>query len=828
MPDHENTGSGRRSGSLLSLAGGDRRERHDSTSSSLLSAAMERESKHEDDQVLQHRLARSRREARPNPLLHALAAKPDPREKSQSEIDDAVAADLDADFDDQVKTRKRAERKWRDASPVSDERDDIYRDPAGQSEEDAQARAQIYDHPRPLIDPAKVISGIIRSKRLIAATTIAGALTGVLIALSTPKYYESFSEVLIDPRNIKLVDRELVSSDVSPNTAIAIVENQVRIMSSGSVIAKVVDRLNLDTDPEFNGLQSSFGLRSMLAELRSVLARRDRTSGTGRNHAIAVQNLLENLEVARSGKTFIVTVGVKTQSPEKSALIANTIVDVFMDYSGKSFSTTAGRAADELGAKLAELRAGVEEAERKVEAFKGEKDLIDARGHLIGDDEVIKINDQLAAARARTIELSAKAASARSLDLDSALGGALPEGINSSLITELRTQYADLIRKANQIAVKYGSKHPESRTIQAQISGARDQLRNELKRIAASMQVELKRAVELEQQLSARLATLKARQVDVSDDMVTLRELERESAAKRSVYESYLLRARETGELKDLNSANMSVISPAEPPLDPVGPSRSVISIAGMMAGFLLGVGLGGLRGAADGMFGGSPSSPPNRRPTPPGGSRVRQTRRWMTADEAGAPTEARTAEAGNQGKTTADASDRSEHARDTEAEAKPTPKPEPQPAAETVNHVAPQPAMAGYPAASYPQPYPPAPAFPQPGPYGGYPFPPAYPPAMPVYGMQMMPPPFYPPPYYPIAAAPAYPHAPAHPNPQQPTAEPPRENPPNTVDDRPAFKPESRPPERRRNGVEAIRDDLREVRSAIHDLAERRSRRRA
>ena len=133
--------------------------------------------------------------------------------------------------------------------------------------------------------------------------------------------------------------------------------------------------------------------------------------------------------------------------------------------------------------------------------------------------------------------------------------------------------------------------------MQAQLAGAREQIANELRRIVASVQTDLKRAVQQEQDLSARLAQLKVRSGGVNVDLVTLRELEREAAAKRAVYEGYLLRAKETGEQRDINTANISVISQAYPPLDPTGPSRAMIALGGMMLGFIAGLGLGVLRG---------------------------------------------------------------------------------------------------------------------------------------------------------------------------------------------------------------------------------------
>ena len=108
----------------------------------------------------------------------------------------------------------------------------------------------------PLIDPLSVIGGIGRSKKLIAATTLIGAAIGVVIALSTPKKYEAFAELLIDPRDLKLTDRDLTQTGLPNDATLAIVENQVRMLTSGTVLNRVVDKLNLTEDSEFNGQQA--------------------------------------------------------------------------------------------------------------------------------------------------------------------------------------------------------------------------------------------------------------------------------------------------------------------------------------------------------------------------------------------------------------------------------------------------------------------------------------------------------------------------------------------------------------------------------------------
>ncbi|MCV3205534.1 Wzz/FepE/Etk N-terminal domain-containing protein [Mesorhizobium sp. YC-39] len=633
MVDRENREDWRRERSLLALGRAVRGE----DDASLVSIGDRADQSWREDAATRHQLARSRREARLNPLLAA--------DTTQFEADSVLATETQRDADEAAaggytQDRRPEEPAATDAfevrrppaapeppymgeeqRPSRDEAvrggymqarqpggsattgvSEVRRPPAASepryagkqqpSRDDADAQEW-----RPLIDPMQVVRGIARSKTLIVAMTILGTALGVAIALSTPKKYEATAELIVDPRDLKLTDRDLTQSVVASDATLAIVENQVRVLTSGTVLNKVVDKLNLVNDPEFNG-QGSGGL-GVMSLIRSILSRSDGPGADeSRRRALAVNNLAESLSVERGGKTFVITVSATTQNGEKSALIANTMTDVFLQTFGQIQSDTAGRATDELTARLDELRRGVEAAERKVEDFRATHDLVDAQGRLISDDEMLKLNEQLSIARARTLELNARAASARSIDVNSVLSGTLPEEINSNTMSELRSQYATLKQEADRAAIRLGPRHPELQALSAQLAGARDRIAAELRRIASSLQVDLKRAVQLEQDLASRLAQLKVRSGDVNSDLVTLRELEREATAKRSVYEQYLLRAKETGEQKDINTANINVISKAFAPLEANGPSRAVMVLAGLLGGLASGIGLGAMRGA--------------------------------------------------------------------------------------------------------------------------------------------------------------------------------------------------------------------------------------
>ncbi|WP_434721261.1 Wzz/FepE/Etk N-terminal domain-containing protein [Mesorhizobium sp. RIZ17] len=579
MVDRDNRDDWRRERSLLAL--GQAMRGDDNT----VSIGDRANSSWREDAAARHRAARSEREGKFNPRpvdTHASGHDQPQSDSGPAETEDGWAAG-----------NQRASFGQGYEAPAEASQPQAAPEPRHASRPPAR---DVSEEWKPLIDPMQVIGGITRSKALILSTTILGAALGVAIALSTPKKYEATTDVIVDPRDLKLTDRDLTQNVVASDATLAIVENQVRILTSGTVLNKVVTDLNLTNDPEFNGQgKGGFGLMSTL---RSILSRQDASSADeARKRALAVGNLADSLDVERGGKTFVVSVSATTQNAEKSALIANTMVKAFKQISSDIQSSTAGRANDELTGRLDELRKGVETAERNVEDYRATHDLVDAQGHLISDDQMLKLNEQLSVARARTLELNARAASARSLNVNSVLSGTLPEEINSNMMNELRSQYAALKQEADRAEVKLGPRHPEIEALNAQLAGARERISAELQRIASSLQVDLKRSVQLEQDLSSRLAQAKVQSGDVNNNLVSLRELEREAAAKRSVYEQFLLRAKETGEQKDINTANISVISDAYAPLQAKGPSRAVMALAGLFAGLFAGIGLGGLRG---------------------------------------------------------------------------------------------------------------------------------------------------------------------------------------------------------------------------------------
>ncbi|MEF2073358.1 GumC family protein [Consotaella aegiceratis] len=440
-----------------------------------------------------------------------------------------------------------------------------------------------------IFDPVELFQAVWKLRSLVLFVTLAAIGLAVAIALATPKTYQAALQIMVDPRDLKVVQNEVTPSGLASDATLALIESQTSIITSNTVLFGVIDEADLTADPEFNG-GTAVGLGALMAHVGALFGADDRQVQDRR--LLTAANLREKIGVAREPKSFILTLMVKSTDPDKSARLANLIASKYMDEQARIQSDTARRATDALSGRLEELRTRVTEAENAVETYKADNNLIAANGRLIDDDYLVRINDELAKARSDIATLRSKVDSMEGTNVDDVVQGALPEELTSEALVRLRSTYSDLAHQAASLRTKLGPRHPQRIAAEQALASAREGIETELDRIAAAARTELARAQQTEKDLTAQLDGLKAKQVRNGEAFVRLRQLEREAEASRAVYEAFLLRAREVGEQEQLNTANVRVISDATRPLESSGLSRRMIVVIGAVAGFVVGLGL--------------------------------------------------------------------------------------------------------------------------------------------------------------------------------------------------------------------------------------------
>src|SRR5580693_8004212 len=113
-----------------------------------------------------------------------------------------------------------------------------------------------------------------RRKVAIAMAGLICACAAVAIGKSLAPKYAATAQLYVDPRELQLVDHELTPRAQDISGLSMVVESQARLITSNSVLLRVIQDTGIDKDPEFGGES-----RDMLASLLGLFGLEFRSSG---------------------------------------------------------------------------------------------------------------------------------------------------------------------------------------------------------------------------------------------------------------------------------------------------------------------------------------------------------------------------------------------------------------------------------------------------------------------------------------------------------------------------------------------------------------------
>jgi succinoglycan biosynthesis transport protein ExoP len=426
--------------------------------------------------------------------------------------------------------------------------------------------------------------------KLILVVIAACLFVGVAYVWTTPPSYTSSAEIFVDPRS-----RDAAGLNISPSglgnssqgADSGLVESQLQLLSSRSVLTKLIEQLDLTIDPEFASTQGQ-GLGAMVRNLLR-LAIYGPNSDDGADIAPqdrAMEKLGRAIKVERIGQTYVLNIAVTTGSRQRSAEIANALAEIYVAETQITADGNALETAESLEARLAELQATSEASLQAVEDYRRANGLVGARGVLGDEQQLASMNDRLTDAVVAT--QNARAA----LDAARDAGTAPTSILSSDSVEQLRIQIAQSRSDESVLAGTFGDRHP--RLVQARENriALEQALQAEMQRIVARAQSDYDRAQETEASVRALVLQYEQQQANADQASVRLRELEQLAEQDRQLYESFATRAKQAREQIALPSSTARIISSAVPAIQPSGP-KALLALAGSgLAGVILGFGL--------------------------------------------------------------------------------------------------------------------------------------------------------------------------------------------------------------------------------------------
>ncbi len=404
-------------------------------------------------------------------------------------------------------------------------------------------------------------------------------------------------------------------------------QSEIEIIKSQDMAYRVVDRLNLDENEAFLSppvdatdqvIDWLFSLGDPLVALLTPSAPEPAPEPTTAPEDVSEDDvpqidakpssrdraaglLRDRLSVSRSGRSFVIQIGVQDFEPVRAALIARVYGSSYERFQLEANRQVAGNAAEWLQERLDVLNQQSLEAASAVQEFRAANDLTQVRGSLLTEQQQSELATELVAAAANSAEKKAQLDSMESLLERASEGEDIvtvpgPDGREQELTTELRRDYQNVRLRYGSLLDQFGPDHPQVQELERRMEDLRDALRSELVQATEGARIAFNAARSREESLRQDLEGA----TSMSDENVAVRgrlqQLESISDTYEEVYRQYLGRYQVAVQQQGFPIASVDVISRAEVPTGASSPRKKALLVAGAFLGGLIGMMIAAVR----------------------------------------------------------------------------------------------------------------------------------------------------------------------------------------------------------------------------------------
>jgi succinoglycan biosynthesis transport protein ExoP len=444
---------------------------------------------------------------------------------------------------------------------------------------------------------------------IIFVTALALAVSAIFLRVTPPTYKGQVKILFGNPKALFVQQQSLLAE--APIDA-AQLETEIEILKSKAIATSVIKQLRLADDRDFRGS------RDLVEPLRLAFRRWYGSHLNGaqlQSQDIPMDGLVaefdDRLSAMRVGFSNVVEVSFNASNPDRAAEIANAVANAYVTDKLNAKFEANRTATSWLQERLKELGQQALTAERAVNAFKSQNNIVAAGGKLMDEQQVADLNGRLVAVRAQTSEaltrlnrlqaiLSSNSADSISIGSLDASGA---EALANPIILALRQQYLEYARRESEWSARFGGDHLAVVNLRTRMRGIRTSILDEVRRLAETSKNDFEAAKQREQETERQLAAAVAQSRTTNSAELTMRELETSAKGYRALYENFLQRYMGSAQQESFPISEARVISPASPPQSKSKPKTGLILAMALLGGIALGTGFGFLRDILDRVF---------------------------------------------------------------------------------------------------------------------------------------------------------------------------------------------------------------------------------
>ncbi|MGR4845214.1 GumC family protein [Rhizobium sp. LARHSG275] len=437
------------------------------------------------------------------------------------------------------------------------------------------------------IDLGQLVRAVWARRLRILTITLVGAGVAFAGAKIMSPQYRSETRILIEPRAPAFASTQQINdAGAGPLMDELNIASQVQLLQSADLLKKVINDLKLYNLPEFDDAASGSAMGSILVKLH---LKKNPLENPPEERVIDA--FVERLQVYQVPGSRVIGINFTSKDPKLAAAIPNAMANVYLSTQSGAKLDSNSEATRWLEPEIEGLRQKVSEAERKVAEYRTSHGLLQTNGTTTFPAQQLNdISAELTRVRGDKANAEARAQAVRNALSSGEAFDTLPDIMSSQAIQRLKGTESGLQSQISDLQTSLLNNHPRLKSLRAQLSDIRTQIRQETQKILASIENESKvadlRANELERQSD----TAQANSARAGEDEVGLNALEREANAQRQLLETYLVRYREAASRADSNSspADARIVSKAIEPVDPYFPKVVPIVVVAAVATLII------------------------------------------------------------------------------------------------------------------------------------------------------------------------------------------------------------------------------------------------
>ncbi|MBC7635908.1 MAG: hypothetical protein H7251_09935 [Acetobacteraceae bacterium] len=428
---------------------------------------------------------------------------------------------------------------------------------------------------------------------------------GVLYLGTATTQYTAVATMTIDARRAHPTGDAQASGDWQSESAY--IESQVELMRSPATLRGVVQALNLDRNPTFAPTEVG-AIGQIMDAIRQHLPEGYVTlelNPAAKAHALAGASLGRVIEVWRIGATSVVEVRARTPDRALSAQIANAVTEAYMAQQLVAISETTRRAGEWLKERIGDLRGQAVNADRSVQEYKARNSIVDvgtgAGAGQMDEQQLGELNVQVANARSRLAETQARLQRASANTINGITQGVITDTAPNSVMTRLRQQYVDAVRRNAELTARQGPNHAAVILQRAEVAELQRGIQTELARMTETYRGDFEVAQANLNEIQARLNEQVKATAQTNIERSELRSLQSSAQAYRNIYETFLQRFTQAMQNQSYPISDARVAAVAMAPLERSQPRAAIVLSVALALGVAFGILIAVIRDALDG-----------------------------------------------------------------------------------------------------------------------------------------------------------------------------------------------------------------------------------